>query len=57
MTTRLNAFRTAHGDEYDKTRRQHYYCIDPISHFSSKGADLMPKLELPLLSCSKTRSC
>jgi hypothetical protein len=41
----LNAFRTAHGDEYDETRRQHYHCIDPASHFSSKGVDLIPKLQ------------
>jgi hypothetical protein len=41
----LNAIRTAHGSEYDETRRQHYHCIDPASHFSSKGVDLIPKLE------------
>jgi hypothetical protein len=45
MTTRLDAFRTAHGDEYDETRRQHQHYIDPAFHFSSKGVDLIPKLQ------------
>jgi hypothetical protein len=55
MTTRLNAFRTAYGDEYDQTRRQNYHCIDPASHLSSKGVDLMHKLELPPVVVHVTR--
>jgi hypothetical protein len=50
MTTRLNVFRTAHSSECDEGRRQNYHCIDPASHFSSKGVDLIPKLKRPMLS-------
>jgi hypothetical protein len=45
MPTRLNTFRTAHNSECDEGRCQKNYCIDPASHFSSKGVDLIPKLE------------
>jgi hypothetical protein len=45
MPTRLNTFRTAHNSECDEGRCQKNYCIDPASHFSSKGVDLIPKLQ------------